>query len=128
MAMVVRAFPVLAGKEERAVKFAQACAGARGGEHAAFLETFGVRHESWHLQRTPQGTFVIVVTDVENPPQEKAQAYRAAQDAHGRWFKDNIRELCGVDPAAQPLGPPTETIFRWDSGANRRQTFDAPAA
>ena len=128
MAMIVRAFPVLAGKEDAALEFARAAGETRRNDTAAFLQSFGVKRESWHLQRTPQGSFVIVVTDVEEPPLEKARAYGASQGSYERWFKDNIRTLCGVDPDAQPLGPPTETIFSWDSAQNRRKTFDAPVA
>jgi hypothetical protein len=126
MAMIVRAFPILPGKEDAALKFAQAVGGSRKEETAAFLQGFGIRRESWHLQRTPQGAFVIVVTDLEDPPHAQAQAYGAAQDAFARWFKDNIAELCGIYADKQPLGPPTETIFAWDSSANRRKSFDAP--
>ena len=127
MAMIVRAFPVLPGKEDAAREFAKAVGDARRGETAAFLQGFGVRRESWHLQHAAQGLQIIVVTDVEDPPLEKARAYGASQGAYERWFKDNVKALCGVDPDVQPLGPPTETIFSWDSSANRRKTFDAPS-
>jgi hypothetical protein len=126
MAMIVRAFPVLAGKEDAARRFAESVSGARKQETASFLQGFGVRRESWHLQQTAQGTFIIVVTDVEEPPHEKARAYGASQGAYERWFKDNVRELCGVNADEQPLGPPTETIFSWDSAANRRRSYDSP--
>jgi hypothetical protein len=128
MAMLVRAFPILPGKEDAAMKFAQAVGGARKSETTSFLQSFGVRRETWHLQRTPQGGFVIVVTDIEDPPLERAQAYGASQGSYERWFKDNIRDLCGVDADAQPMGPPSETIFSWDSASNLRKTIDAPRA
>src|SRR3954468_11230016 len=115
MAMIVRAFPVLPGKEDAALEFAKAVGDTRKNEHTMFLQSFGVRRETWHLQRMPHGALVIVVTDVENPPLAKAQAYGASQGQYERWFKDNIKTLCGVDPDTQPLGPPTETIFEWDS-------------
>ncbi len=128
MAMIVRAFPVMAGKEGAARGFADTVGGPRKRETASFLQSFGVRRESWHLQQTPQGIQIIVVTDIEEPPHEKARAYGASQGAYERWFKDNVRELCGVNADEQPLGPPTETIFSWDSAANRRKSFDAPIA
>lgn len=127
MALIVRAFPVLPGKESAALKFAEAIGGERRHETNVFLQSIGVRRETWHLQRTAQGTQVIVVSDVEDPPMAKAQAYSAAQGVYERWFKDNVRAICGVDPDTHPLGPPTATIFSWDSGLNRRRTFDVPA-
>lgn len=128
MAMIVRAFPVLPGKENDAVAFARSANETRKQEMTSFLRSFGVRRETWHLQRMDGKTFVIVVTDVEHPPLDKADAYAVSQGPFERWFKDNIKTLCGVDPDAQPLGPPSETIFQWDSADNRRRTLDAPAA
>jgi hypothetical protein len=128
MAMIVRAFPVLPGKENELLEFAKAVGDSRRQETASFLQSFGLRRESWHVQRTPHGMFVIVVTDVEDPPIEKARAYSVAQGSFERWFKDQVKALSGIDPDAEPLGPPTETVFAWDSGHNRRRTFDAPTA
>ena len=128
MAMIVRAFPVLPGKEADALEFARAAGDARRQEMTSFLQGFGVHRETWHLQRMDGRTFVIVVSDVGNPPLDNARAYAASQGPFERWFKDNIKSLCGVDPDAQPLGPPSETIFQWDSADNRRKTLDAPAA
>ena len=126
MPMIVRAFPVLPGKDDAALAFAREAGEMRKEQTASFLQSYGVRRESWHLQRTPQGTFIIVVTDVEEPPLEKARAYGAAQGAYERWFKDSVRTLSGIDPDTQPLGPPTETIFQFDSPHDRRRSLDAP--
>ena len=116
MAMVVRAFPVLPGKEQAARDFA-AEVGTRRDEADAFYKRYGVTRESWHLQNTPNGAFIIVATELGASPgiqvQLQAQAYASAQAPFERWFKDNVRELCGVNPDEQPLGPPTETIFEW---------------
>ena len=125
MPMIVRAFPVLPGKENEAVDFAREL-GARGAETTSFLERHGIRRETWHLQRTPHGAFVIVITDIQDSPLERAAVYQSSQAGYERWFKDRIRELSGIDPDSQPLGPPTETMFSFDE-ANRRKTFDAPA-
>ena len=118
MTQIVRAFPVLPGKEKTARQFAAELGGDRRRETSAFFSQYGVKSESWHLQQTPQGAFVIVVTELAAPPgiqvQVQAQSYATAQGPFERWFKDSVRELCGVDPDAQPLGPPTETIFDWN--------------
>jgi hypothetical protein len=124
--MIVRAFPVLPGKENEAVDFAREV-GTRTEETASFLQNYGVRRETWHLQRTAHGAVVIVITDIQDSPLERAAAYGSSQARYERWFKDRIRELSGIDPDSQPLGPPTETIFSFDGTENRRKTFDAPA-
>jgi hypothetical protein len=117
MAMVVRAFPVLPGKEQAAREFASTLGSTRRQEAIAFFNRYGVSRESWHLQQTPQGTLIIVVTELGVSPglqvHVQAQAYASAQHAFDRWFKDNVRELCGINPDEQPLGPPTQTIFEW---------------
>lgn len=118
MTQVVRAFPIVPGKEKAARDFAAQLGGARRLAATAFFNQFGVKSESWHLQETPQGAFVIVVTELTAPPgvlvQVQAQSYAKAQGPFERWFKDNVREVSGVDPDTQPLGPPTEAIFSWN--------------
>jgi hypothetical protein len=114
MASVVRAFPVLLGHEEAARQFAAAVAGPRQHEMRAFFRRMGVCCESWHLQHTPHGTWVIVVTELTCAPEASAQDYTASQDPFDRWFKDQVYQLSGINPDEAPLGPPTETLFSWD--------------
>jgi hypothetical protein len=116
MPLVVRAFPVLRGKEEQVREFAAEMAGARRAEASAFYRSFGVRRESWHLQRTEHGFWVIGVTDVTDDLEAKAQAYATSQRPFDRWFKDQVLLLTGINPDVEPLGPPTETLFDWSEG------------
>ncbi|MGH9363460.1 MAG: hypothetical protein ACRD2T_16240 [Thermoanaerobaculia bacterium] len=113
MPLVVRAFPLLPGKEEELQQFAAELSGARGAETATFYDSFSVSRETWHLQQTDHGALVIGVTEVAEPVQEIAQEYAASQRAFDRWFKDKVRELTGIDPDTQPLGPPAEQIFEF---------------
>ncbi|MGH9443710.1 MAG: hypothetical protein ACRD16_15715 [Thermoanaerobaculia bacterium] len=114
MPLVVRAFPVLPNREAGLKSFAASLAGERGAEATAFYRGLGVRHESWHVQRTEHGTWVIGVTDVDDPGR-RAPQYAAAQADFHRWFKDQVLDLTGIDPDTQPLGPPTEVIFSWSA-------------
>jgi hypothetical protein len=110
---VVRAFPVLAGKEDALREFASELA-SRRGETNSFFEQFGISHESWHLQDTPAGPMVIGVTEISRTPvSAAAQQYKASERPFDRWFKDRVREMTGVDPDEVPLGPATECIFDW---------------
>jgi len=52
MPFVVRAFPVLANREQDLREFARLMARERAAEGAEFYRQFGVAHESWHLQQT----------------------------------------------------------------------------
>ena len=111
MAFVVRAFPLLPGKEEELRQFLAELSGSRRAEAAEFYGSYSVTRESAFLQQTPHGALVIGVTEIGEPVEEKAKAYAASQRPFDRWFKDSIKRLTGIDPDTQPLGPPTEEVF-----------------
>ncbi len=113
MQRVVRAFPVLPGQEAAVRKFA-AEASARAAEAAEMHQAFGVSHESWHLQQTPSGLVVIVITEVSGRPVASAASdYAASTAPFGAWFKQQVLDVSGIDPAREPLGPPTTCIYNW---------------
>lgn len=111
MPLIVRTFPVLPGKEEDIRKLAAELAGPRREEAREFYKSFGVVRESWHYQETPHGPLVIGVTEIADDPVAKAQEYAESNRPFDRWFKDQVRNLTGIDPDVQPLGPPSEVIF-----------------
>lgn len=111
MPLVVRAFPLLPGKEEDLRQLVAELSGPRRAEADEFYRSFAVAHESWHLQQTPQGALVIGVTEIGEPVEEKAQSYAASSRPFDRWFKDQVKRLTGIDPDSEPLGPPTEEVF-----------------
>ena len=112
MSLVVRAFPIAPGKEEQVEALAEQLRTRRAAEVADFYRRFGVSRESWHLQRTPHGAWVIGVTDISEQPVEAAAAqYSLSEEPFDRWFKDEIHRLCGINPDEQPLGPPTRCVF-----------------
>jgi hypothetical protein len=98
-------------------EFANQMAGERAGESSEFYRGLGVVHESWHLQQTPAGPLVIVVTEIaeaEVKLENAASAYATSQRPFDRWFKDRVFYLTGVSPDRDPLGPPTTSIFEFD--------------
>lgn len=115
MPIIVRAFPVLPGKEEDIRKFAAEMAGPRRREAEQFYRSFGVVRESWHYQETPHGLMVIGVTELDADPEVKAREYAESIRPFDTWFKEQVLNLTGVDPAVQPLGPPSELIFETQS-------------
>lgn len=119
MPFVVRAFPLLPGKEEELRQFAAELSGPRRAEAAEFYGSFSVPRESWHLQQTPNGALVIGVTEV-GEVEATAQKYAASNRPFDRWFKDQVKRLTGIDPDSEPLGPPTEEVFSFDAGEGRR--------
>lgn len=123
MAFLVRAFPLRESLDEFNA-FVSALRGPRQAEASAFYSQHGIEHESWHLQHTEHGPWVIVVTLVGNLP-ESAQKYARATDEFASWFKGQVMTLSGVDPSVAPLGPPTTEVFRWSGNARLAQTFAA---
>jgi hypothetical protein len=112
MQLVVRAFPILPGKEQVVRDMAQSLLTDRAEEAADFYARFGVARESWHLQETPAGTWVIGVTQIpETPVHVGAMAFSESAHPFDAWFKEQVRTASGIDPDKAPLGPATECIF-----------------
>jgi hypothetical protein len=122
MPLVVRAFPLRASIAELEA-FAAELAGTRAADAEQFYRHYGVDHESWHVQQTPDGPWVIAVTSLANPT-EAAPRYADAREEFHAWFKDRVLALTGVDPNKTPLGPPTTQVFSWSSLAAARHTLD----
>ena len=114
MQRIVRAFPVRPGQDDAVRLLACALAGDKHPEAAAFYKRFGVTHECWFTQQTPQGMLVIAITDFGGRAVEDAASeYAGAVEPFEAWFKSRVLEISGVDQSTQPLGPPTECIFDW---------------
>jgi hypothetical protein len=85
-----------------------------------FYRHYGVERESWHLQFTDHGPWVIAVTELADPT-EAAPRYADANEAFHLWFKSQVETLTGVDPNIAPLGPPTKEVFVWQNHASATQ-------
>ena len=111
MNLVVRAFPVVPGREAEVRALAQRLRDD-AGEALAFFARYGIAHESWHLQTTPHGSWVIAVTQVaDRVLGEAAQEFSDSEHPFDRWFKDQVYRVSGINPDEQPLGPPTTLLF-----------------
>jgi hypothetical protein len=112
MALVVRAFPLVAGQEDALHEFAREL-DARRAETGRFYRKYGVVRESWHLQKGPQGGQVIAVTEIMADVAQASEAYARANAEFDAWFKSRVRALSGVDPNVRPLGPECCRVFEW---------------
>ena len=115
MPLIVRAFPLRASRNALET-FAAQLNGERSADAARFYRHYGIRSESWHVQDTPHGSWVIAVTDLGNPG-EAAPGYAQATEEFHVWFKNQVLSLTGVDPDVAPLGPPTTQVFSWSDTA-----------
>jgi hypothetical protein len=114
MQHVVRAFPLRASREALDA-FAAQLKGRRAAEAAAFYRRYGVADESWHVQETPIGPWVIAVTILADPA-EAAPRFAQATEEFEAWFKAEVLALTGIDQNVAPLGPPSKQVFRWSTG------------
>jgi hypothetical protein len=111
MSLIVRAFPLRSSVGDLEA-FASELRDARKAEAAEFYRRYGIWHESWHLQETPTGHWVIGITAIDDAP-EAAPRYARSSTEFDRWFKKRVMDISGVDPDSQPLGPPTTEVFVW---------------
>ena len=111
MSIVLRAFPIRRSIDELH-KFVASLEGERRADTERFYKHYGISHESWHLQETPAGFWVIALAIVDNPT-AVGERYAAAAGEYESWFKAQVLHLTGIDANVQPLGPPTKQIFAW---------------
>jgi len=105
------AFPVLPGKAEQARAFAKEVAGARRKEFGESQARISATRETWSLQSTPDGDFMLVWFEAADI--EKAFATLAESDEpFDVWFRQQALEVSGVDLASDEA-PPPEVLVDW---------------
>jgi hypothetical protein len=112
MTTLVRAFPVLPGKEGQIRALAEEVQGERRFQADEFYRRMGIVRETWHLQQTEAGPMCIVCTQL-NDLDEAARAYAASEHPYDAWFKQQVRKISGIDPSREPKGPWSEQVFDW---------------
>ena len=104
-------FPVKAGKEEDARAFAAETMGDRRDGFTAHHTRSGTARETWTLQETPMGSFILVWFEGDV---EKAFTDIATDDSeYSVWFRSQVLELTGFDLGAPPDGPPPAVLVDW---------------
>jgi hypothetical protein len=104
-------FPIQAGKEEDARAFAAETMGARRAGFDAHHSRAGNTRETWALQETPMGSFLLVWFEGDL---EKAFADHATNDSEFEtWFRGRVLDVTGVDLGVPPDGPPPEVLVDW---------------
>jgi hypothetical protein len=104
-------FPIQAGKEEDARAFAAETLGPRRAEYEAHHARTDTTRETWALQETPMGSFMLVWFDGDV---EKAFADLASNDSDFvTWFRGRVLDLTGVDLRAPSDEPPPAVLVDW---------------
>jgi hypothetical protein len=114
MAVFNGVFPILPGKEQGGRDFAAACIGERRKGFEAQLARTGVARETWALQETPMGSFMLVW--FEAPDIEKSFTELATSgDEFTIWFRGQVKDVTGVDLGAPPESPLPDVLVDWTS-------------
>ena len=112
MSVFSAAFPILPGQTEQARRFAGEVTGSRRKEFDESQARFGTTRETWALQSTPDGDFMIVW--FEAPDIEKGFATIAeSTDPFDVWFRGRVQEVTGFDLAAPQEDPLPEVLVDW---------------
>jgi hypothetical protein len=112
MAVFNAAFPILPGKTEQARRFAEEVMGSRRADFDKSQARFGATKETWALQSTPDGDFMLVwfeAADVEKGFATLAES----TEAFDVWFRGQVQETTGFDLGAPPEDPPPEVLVDW---------------
>ena len=101
MAMLAMCMPILPGKKEMWLQMMeQLKQEPMGSEFKASRENAGV-HERTFLQETPNGDFIIITLEGDNPAESFAQIMSQA----GPEFAAFAQEVHGLDMSAAPVLP-----------------------
>ena len=103
-------FPITAGKEDAARAFAAATIGARKADFDALQARSNITRETWAMQETPMGSFMLVWFEGDV---EKAFGDLATDTEFTNWFRGRVLDVTGVDLGAPPEGPPPAILVDW---------------
>jgi len=104
-------YPILPGKEDAARAFAVEASQTRRAEFAEHHGRAGTTRETWALQETPMGSFMLVWFEGDV---EKAFDDLATNDSDFvTWFRSQVLDVTGVDVSAPPDGPPPAVLVDW---------------
>jgi hypothetical protein len=109
MAVITFAAPVLPGKTDAWKQAASEMAGPRSAEHAESRRRLGITREVVSLQETPNGDFVVVCLEGDDP-NGVIPAYMGSDEPFDRWFAETV--LIGVHGMERSgEGPPPNQVF-----------------
>ena len=108
------AAPILPGKLEVWEQFNTQLDGERHKEFEASRGRHGItREQVWH-QQTPMGDFAVVY--VQGPGAESMMpSIGSSTDPFDVWFREQVKDIHGIDMTQPPPGPPPALIHQFDA-------------
>ena len=106
-------FPIAEGKEDAARAFAAETIGARKADFDALQARSNITRETWAMQETPMGSFMLVWFEGDV---EKTFGDLASDNSEfATWFRAQVKDVTGVDLAAPLPGPLPDVLVNWHS-------------
>jgi len=87
-------------------------AGPRHGEYEASRKRLGISREVAYLQQTPQGDMAVVYFEVQDIP-SVFEGFGRSQEPFDVWFREQVKEIHGIDFSEPLPGPLPEAIVDW---------------
>jgi hypothetical protein len=112
MTEFVTMIPVLPGMTDHAELFVATLMGLRWKEYDRSQKHFKIRRETWFLNKTPQGDFLIFYAEGEDIV-KSFEDWVVSEDPFEIWVKDEVQKISGVDPNDPPAGPLPKQILRY---------------
>jgi hypothetical protein len=104
-------FPIVKGKEGAARAFAAETTGPRKADFDAAQARSNVTRETWAMQETPMGSFMLVWFEGDI---EKAFGELATDESDfGTWMRAQVKDITGVDLGAPPEGALPDVLVDW---------------
>lgn len=113
MAVFNGLFPILAGKEDAARAFAAETVGARLAEYEASQARSNITRETWAVQETPMGSFMLVWFESELDAEKVFADIAGDNSEFSKWFRVQAKDITGVDLGAPPEGPLPAVVINW---------------
>ncbi|HTD20155.1 MAG TPA: hypothetical protein VK667_11560 [Ktedonobacteraceae bacterium] len=86
--------------------------GPRWSEYEASNKRLGITRVVTSLQQTPQGDMAVVYLEAQDIPRV-FEGYGSTQEPFDVWFREQVKDIHGVD-FSQPLpGPLPEAFVDW---------------
>ena len=112
MPAITFAAPLLPGMTDAWLQAAAEMTGARSAAFAESRQRMGLTREVVSLQRTPQGDFVVVCLEGDDPDAVISK-YLNSEEPFDRWFAETVLTGCHGMTASQEPPPPNRLFVDW---------------
>ena len=114
MASLALAIPVLPGKTEAVRKMFETIKSEKWKEYDQSQKRSGLKKERDFLQSTPMGDTLVFYLEADDFNKAFSE-FAASKDPFDVWFKQEIKNVSGVDFNEPSSGPLPEQLMSYDS-------------